>query len=178
MSVFGYVIIRDYSGETSRTTFSLPDINAANWTGVTQDLDEIADGIASVANPMIRGKVVDVGYTQSWPREDTAITDAEAQREKKWVVHYTDITPFLDVAGTIPNPGYGKRFTFEIATALLNGHMVSGSDEDLADMENADVQALVAVLTANVRSPYNNSGSYNMPDGYIRIDKITFSGRR
>lgn len=175
MAVTGYVTIRDYNGELSTTRFWLPNITAANWTGVTQDLDEIADAIAD--GGMIRGEVVDVGYSQSFPRSVAAITDEEAQREKKWLVHYTDIEEFLDVAGSIPNPGYGKKFTFEIATALLTGHMITGSGEDLADLEETEVAALVTVLENNVRSPYNNQSSYGTAP-FIRIDKISYVGRR
>jgi len=175
MAVTGFVTIRDFNGEVSTTRFWLPNITSVNWTGVTQDLDEIADAIAD--GGMIRGEVIDVGYTQSFPRSSAAVTDEEAQREKKWVVHYTDTNEFLDAPGAIPNPGYNKKFTFEIATALLTGHMVSGSGEDLADLDEPEVAAMVAALEANVRSPYNNQTAYGTAP-FIRIDKIVYAGRR
>ncbi len=174
MPVTGYVTIRDFNGEKSTTRFNLPDITAANWPGVTQDLDEIADAIAD--GGMIRGEVLEVGYTQAWPRSSAAVTDQEAQREKKWVCHYTHTNEFVDAGGVIPNPGYNKKFTFEIATALLDGHMVAGSKEDLVDLENAEVAALVTALEANVRSPYNSYSAYGTAP-FIRVDKITYAGR-
>lgn len=172
MSVTGFIVIEDYSGETTRVNVHIPDITALNWAGVTQDLDEIADAIASTANPMIRGTVRKVGYTQEWGRDlSTAVTDDEAQREEKWLVVYQDTQEHLDVAGAIDNPGYGKIFSFEIGTALLTDHLVPGTD--LADMENADVAELVSKLEANIASPYNKNGTTHT----CRVLKIVHVGR-
>jgi len=172
MTVKGFLKIRDYDGEISTMTFNLPDITAVNWAGVTQDIDEIADEIAE--GGMILGEVVEVGYTQVWQRSAAAVSNENAQRENKWLVGYTDICQYLDAtANLVPNPGYGKSFTIEIATADLTEHLVAGTD--LADMNNAEVAALVAVIEANVLSPYAWTKMHT--GSATRVDYIKHVGR-
>lgn len=154
MPTQGFVTIEDRDREISTTSFWLQDVGAGNYGSVTQDLDEIKDAIITVT----RGVVRQTGFTKTFLESFAVVTDAEAQRENKWLVSYRDTTQFLDVANTIANPGYGKIFNVEVATAKLTGLLLD--DRGVMDINDGGVgEAFKDVLQANLRSPYNNSAA-------------------
>lgn len=170
MATKAFVTIADYGGadgkeELSTTSFYTTDITALNFGSVTQDIDEVKDAILDV----IRGEVREVGFTKTFPESAALVTDAEAQREDKWLVVYTDTTAELG-AGVI-NAGYGKKFNFEIATALLTGLLSTNSD--LMDLTSTEGAALKASIEANVRSPYN----WTAVAPTIEVNRVVHVGR-
>lgn len=90
-----------------------------------------------------------------------------AQREKKFIVSYRDVTATL--AANVNNPGYGKYFNIEIPCAddTNPAFFLAGKDE--LDLANATVAAWVAAFEAYARSPYG---------GEPKVIEITFSGTR
>lgn len=154
MPTQGFVTIEDMDHEISTTSFWLQDVGAGNYASVTQDLDEVKDGIITV----IRGEVRQTGFTKTFLESFDAVTDAEAQRENKWLVTYRDTTQFLDALNTIANPGYGKVFNIEIATAKLTGILLD--DRGVMDVSAGSTgEDFVAAIQPNIRSPYNNSAA-------------------
>lgn len=156
MPTRGFVSMVDASGEPTSFSFNVQDIGAANFATVTQDIDEVKDAILA----FVGGEVIQAGFTKTFPEAPNPVTNAEAQREKKWLITYRDTTQFLDAGNTIANPGYLKVFTAEIGTALLDdgtdSYLIPGTD--VADYAgNTDVSDFVDVIVANIRSPYNHT---------------------
>jgi len=150
----GSIVIQDYDSEISLTNINLQNIDAigADYGSITQDLDEVKDAILT----LILGKVRKVNYGVIFPETEAAVTDKQAARETKWLVTYKDTTQFLDGANAIDNPGFGKVFTFEIATA--NRALLAANSDTLDITTTASVGKLAAdVFAANIRSPYNRS---------------------
>lgn len=154
MSFFagGSIIIEDYNEERSATQVNLQVIDAlyANIGSVTQDLDEIKDGILGI----IVGKVRYTRLTIDAPEDADDVTNVQAAREGKWLVTYKDTTQFLDALEAIDNPGFGKIFKFEIATA--DRTKLAGGSDDLVITSGAGA-TFVAAIEPNIRSPYNRS---------------------
>lgn len=150
----GSVTIADSSKETSTSSITLQDVNAAgsNYGSVTQDLDEVKDAILT----LIRGEVRKTELGVVFPESEAAVTNPDANREAKWLVTMKDTTAFLDGANLIANPGFGKLFQFEVATPDLS--LKTAGTDDLDITTPAAVGTLAAaVFAANVRSPYNRS---------------------
>ncbi len=169
------ITIEDQSKERSSTSITLPEITVTNFTGVTQDLDEIRDAIATV----ILGEIRVVGFTRTY-NDDTVssdpVTDKDAQRESKWLVTYQDVKRWMDLLMTIPNPAYLKTYTFEIPTAN-RALLLSGTD--YMDISQGVGLAFVQALEANVKSPYNRDAvpvPVSDPD-YIRVLSVKHVGR-
>lgn len=173
MPTKGFVTVEDYSNEKSTVNFWLQDIGAGNYASVTQDLDEIKDGILGFT----LGTVQVAGFSKQFPESSADVTDPSAQRERKALVSYQDTTQFLDVGNTIANPGYLKYFTMEIPAARVYEDdgttplLQPNSDE--YDLSTVATAALVAALEPNIRTPYNNSA--NAPTQ--QIVKITLIGK-
>lgn len=91
-----------------------------------------------------------------------------AQREKKFIVSYRDVTPAL--AANVNNPGYGKYFNIEIPCAndTQAAWFLAGKDQ-LNLNDNGPVEAWVAAFEAYAKSPYG---------GTPKVVEITFSGTR
>lgn len=154
MATKAFVTIKDYDGETSTTSFWVQDIGAVNYAAVTQDIDEVKDSIITVS----RGNVLQSGFTKTFPENPAPVTDAEAQREEKWLCSFRDTTQFLDAGNTIANPGYLKIFTMEIGAAKLS---VAGTPwvttDGSADRSITAIDDFFTDVPANVRSPYNHT---------------------
>jgi hypothetical protein len=150
----GSVVVADYDREISLTNFNLQQVDAAyaNIGSVTQDLDELKDAILT----LILGEVRKTNFSVISPESEDPVTNQQAAREAKWLVTYKDTTPYLDGLNAIPNPGYGKVFTFEIPTA---NRALLAANSDTLDITTALSVGKVAATTfaANIRSPYNRS---------------------
>lgn len=143
------ITIRDYSNELTRTKINTVDITAANLAAQTALLTTLVNEIS----PIINGNIAEWRFKVVTPGASTPPSNAEAQIEKGWLVHYVDNSPFLD-PGTdlVPNPGYGEPFTMTWYTADYTGHLVLNTD--LADLTNADVIAFVDAFEDLYVSPY------------------------
>lgn len=82
--------------------------------------------------------------------------DVNAQRERKWLGVYEDTTQFLDLVNAIENPGYLKKFTFEIPTAdFSGGRLLPGKDE--GNLANTEMAAFVTAFQTLAKSPYGGT---------------------
>lgn len=148
---YGQTIV-DYSDETSRFEVTTETITALTLPTVLGLLTTFEAAEA----PMILGTII---RKQQDVFDNTAArvlpSDANAQRERKWLVIYHDNTS-------------GKVFRCAIPTADPVGHMVPGTD--LADMTEPEVAAFVTAFQNAFRSPDDSTHG-------ITVDKITLVGR-
>lgn len=175
MSTQMFMSIMDYPNETGSLNIHLPEITVLNFTGVTQDLDEIADAIQAV----VLGNTVRLGFTRTYDDSDAInpdpVTNTAAQREQKWLVTYKDVKKWLDAAGTIANGAYRKKFTFEIPCADLS---LLQTNSDQMNVTAGAGLALVTALEANAKSPYNKDApSFGTDTEYIKVLSIRHVGR-
>lgn len=152
----------DYSNERKPVVF-----NVANPTDTTLD-DTISDITALVlAYQDISGGILNRRQlTIVDPVGSGLPANPEAQREKRWVVGYTDVTTSLAVG--VANPLFGENFTFSIPCANLTAAMLQ-TNSDYADLTNSDMADFVTAIEAFVRSP---SG------GAIEVTYIKFNSRK
>lgn len=143
------VTYTDYSDEKSAETLNYPDITPANLATAESDLA----ALTTLQIPLVLGVIVKRQFPVVIRSTGVPPTDENAQRENKWLVGYVDSTQFYDAPdNTIPNPGYGKNFTFTIPTAKLEGNLQAQSDF-------ADLTLSVWILwknsfQSNFKSPY------------------------
>lgn len=145
----GSISIRDYSDEITVTRFNMADTvtTAAPLTTIAADLFN---------NFVILGLPFRTSLTL---QDNTGIAGpipSTAQRELKWAVSYEDNQEFLD-PGTdlVQNPGFLKRFTFELGTANTDP-LSPGSD--ILDPATTQWTTIQNALT-DVRSPYGGTVS-------------------
>lgn len=164
MATRGAITIQDYDNEKSVVQVNLADIGfvGATYATETQNLDEVKDAIIGV----ILGEVRATAITKDFPESSAVVAAQQAQRENKWLVRYRDSSQFMDVANTIPNPGYLKIFTFEIPTANLA--LLSPDAKDHMIITAGAGLTLKNSLEANYRSPYG---------GLISVLEIVHVGR-
>lgn len=168
MPTKGTINIEDFDHENSITNVWLNDIGVAGATydTVTQDLDEIKDAIAL----LIKGEIRDAAVRKVFPESAAAVTDPDAQRERKWMVIMKDTTQFLDALNAVSNTGYNRLFRFEIATADLTGGKILASSDGHADLTEADWVTAVGSFEANVRSPWNNAPEVGVTPTQVVVD--------
>lgn len=165
----GSITIEDYNNEKSVMTFSLQDVDAlaSNFGSITQDADEVKDAIL----PLTLGAVRQVTVSAQYPESAAAVTDKQAAREAKWLVTYKDTTQYLGAANTVPNPGFGKLFSFEIPCA--NRSLLTDNKDEL-DLDDGPGATAKAALEPNIRSPFNRSAAVTPTN---QIVSIRFVGR-
>lgn len=150
----------DYSGERSTVNLNIPLVTAANFAATATLINTLLLAAPNIIGGVINRRILTIPSTPS----GLVPADEEAQREDKWLVGYTDTT--ANLAAGVSNPYFGKRFTVEIATAELTGHLQLNSD--FADLAEADVVAFVNAFEAMVRSPAG---------GVAEVNYIKFVGR-
>jgi len=143
----------DYSNEKSNTTVYVGPITALTIAAFLTQFGALRTAI--------EGITLGVVSQESWVGDVTVLsntppTDAEAQREKKWLVRYVGDTT-------------DKIFTLEIATAELGGdHLLPMSD--FADLTETDMAAFVTAFEAIAKSPDDDTES-------VTVQSIQFVGR-
>ena len=153
----------DFSGEKSSYQVNVPDIDNTNLIATETFFANLWTALAPLVlgNQVSRTFPVVVRFAGALP------ADPEAQREKKWMVHYKDSSPFLDApTNTVPNPYYGKAFKFTIPTAdLADGNLIPGTDE--CDISIDPWLTVVGLLQTGAKSPVG---------GNITITGVNFIG--
>jgi hypothetical protein len=138
--------IEDYSREKSRTSVNIGPLTAANFTAKRDAIDDLKAALPGI----ILGELRATSITESFAESSAAVTDVNAQRERKWLVTVRDVTQFFDVANTINNPGFGELFQVEIPTADLS--LIDGNSDEL-DLTAPAVAAFVTAFEAVANSP-------------------------
>jgi hypothetical protein len=167
----GFIQIEDYSGQRSSVNPNLQDMDAAGtvFGSISQDLDEIKDGIALLIRGIIRYSKLSLEY----PESADPVIDVEANREGKWELTYRDNTPYLGAASTVANPGYNHLFKLEIPCA---DRSLLGPNTEFLDLEDPAVEPSVTALEPNIRSPYNRATAQAVTPSNI-IVQIKYVGR-
>lgn len=143
----------DYSNEKTTSTVYVGPITVGTIVGFLTQFGALRDAIEDITLGNIS--------KESWVGDDTVLTntpptDAEAQREKKWLVRYTGDTT-------------DKIYTLEIGTAeLAGGHLQPMSD--MADLTETDMAAFVTAFEAIARTPDDDTET-------VTVQSIQFVGR-
>jgi len=156
----------DFSDENSNSSVNVGAVTAVSLPGLLTQISAYVTAIDAITLGTIRDDTL-IAYSTN--RSSVPPTDANAQRERKWLVRYTDVTAFFDdPINAIPNAGFGKIFTMTIPTAALAlaGVMIPNTDQ--ADLTVAPMPAFVTAFEAMARSPYG---------GDVEILSITAVGR-
>lgn len=148
----------DYSIEKAFVTLNIPLVSAANLAATTSAITTLAAAAANITGGTLNRRTLTIPSAGS----AAVPTDPEAQREEKWIVGYTDT--LANLAAGVPNPYFGKKFTVEIGTSELTGHLLLNSD--FADLAETDVAAFVTAFEAFARSPAGGTVNVN----YIKYD--------
>lgn len=144
---------RDFSNEVSKEDLTIVQLTSGNVVATLALLDTLLGATQAITlGNAERSRVV---FREQ--NEDPGIpSDANAQRERKWLVVYHDTVT-------------GKKFRTEIPTAKLTGNLVTGSD--LADLGVSDIAAFVTAFEAVARDPDTGLNT-------VAIDYIKHVGKR
>lgn len=158
--------VKDYSKENSSSTINVGGVTAVSLPGLLSDIDDYRAAVDAIIVGVIRYD----SLTAFKSNLSTALpASPQAQRERKFLVTYTDNLPFFDdPVNAIPNAGFGKVFNFEIPTAdfSLTGLFPTNTDE--VDLAQTQIAAFVTAFEALARSPYG---------GTVEVLAITGVGR-
>lgn len=156
------VTYQDTSKEFMAVEFPTVNLTAANFAAQTTLFTDLLTAAQAISMGTIRKRQQNITIVGS----GAAPTDALAQRETKWIVHYADNQATF--AGGVTNPLYGKAYHCELGTAdLANDNLASHSD--FADLDDDEMGAFKTAFEAFAKSP---SG------GSVVINAIEHSGKR
>ena len=161
----GSFTLIDYNREKSTVNFNIAAITAASLPGTLTQFGALRTAIEAITLGPVSDEALYVNRTKI---TNVPAIDPSAQRERKWLVQYEDVTQFFDdPVNAIPNAGYKKLFNVELATADLTGNrLLPNSDE--ADLTEDSIAAFIGAFETLVKSPYG---------GDINIVRITAVGR-
>lgn len=142
--------IEDYNRETSTTSVNIGPLTAANYTAKHAAIDAYKTAVAGITLGEIRKVTVNEVFAESV----AAITDVNAQRERKWLVTFRDNTEFFDAGDTISNVGYGQLFKVEIPCADLG---LLDNNLDVLALDDTFAAAYVTAAEALVNSPWGGN---------------------
>ena len=164
MAGYGSFSFLDYNGERSSTSLITGDVTATSLPGLLSEWGTLRTAIENI----ILGTVVQEQLSVFRTKLSNALpTSPNAQRERKWLVVYEDVTAFFNPpANTVPNEGFRKVFSIEIPTADLTGRLLPNSDE--ADLSQTTIAAFVTAFEQTARSPHG---------GNVNVLKIVAVGR-
>lgn len=165
----GSFTLLDYNREKSTVNFNVAAITGTSLPGTLTEFGALRTAIEGISLGAVSDEALYVNRTKI-----TNIPPANptAQRERKWLVQYEDVTEFFDPGvNAIPNAGYKKLFNVEIACANLEAdgsgdRLLPNSDE--ADMTHPTIDGFVTAFEQLARSPYG---------GQINVVRITAVGR-
>jgi len=154
----------DYSREKATVSFQLSTPADNDYTNPIAAVVALQAGIDAVSRGVCRQTQISRinPINANWP------SDEEAQREDKWLVTYRDTLEYLDApTNTIPNPGFGKVFNWEIPCADRDA-VVMTPGTDTVDFTQAPMSTLITALQSYAHSPYGGS---------VSVQEVVFVGR-
>lgn len=153
----------DYNGETSRMGINVGAVTAVSLPGL---LTNIATLRTETAGLILGNQKADSLTAFKSNLTNALPTDQNAQVERKWLVTYTDNQQYFDApVNAIPNEGFGKTFTLEIATA--NAELLTDNSEFL-DINTGPGADWATAFEAMARSAYG---------GTVLVSSIQLVGR-
>lgn len=147
----------DANGERSNMKFWTGVITAANLPGVLTQFGALRTAIDGIVLCNITDEYLKVFQTKLG---STRPNDAQAQREIKWLVTYTDITQYFDApTNSIPNEGFGKIFNVELPGADLSLLPVKpgGGFEEELDISTGAGLTFKNAFEALAKSPHGGT---------------------
>jgi len=141
----------DYNGERSTVTVRGVELTAANFDAQYSALIQFYDAIVGITEGLRVG--AKFGNDIQIVDNRTPASSPNAQRERKWLVRYTDGTAM-------------KPYSMELPCADLT--FLDPNNREYADMSDLDVAAFVAIFESFVRSPDGNA---------VTVDSIQHVGR-
>lgn len=151
----------DYSREKAVMTINTVTPSAANLATLNTQITNLVAAINGITLGILHRRQLNIVT----PSSAALPTSPEAQREKKWLIGFSDVT--ANLAAGVTNPMFGKQFTVELPTSFLATHLQTNSD--YADLANTNVADFVTAFEAIARSP---SG------GAVSVNYIKYVGRR
>jgi hypothetical protein len=152
MAIGWHVIpFNDYNAERSTVTVRATELTAANFDAQYSAFIQFYDAIVGIT----LGLRIGAKFGNDIPivAGDTPASDPNAQRERKWLVRYSDATAM-------------KNYTMELPCADLS--YLDPNNREYADMTDLDVAAFVTAFEAFVISPDGNT---------VTVDSIQHVGR-
>lgn len=141
---------KDHDGEVSHLGLWTGVVTAGNLAGVLTDVGNLYAGLQGVSLcNIVRERLL----VADSPREtNVPATSANAQREIKALVKFTDVLEYFDdPVNSIPNAGYGKSFDCEVPGVDLQ---YLTPNTDTFDLTQAPWDAFVTAFEALIKSPY------------------------
>lgn len=144
--------IDDKSGQSSRVELTLNDTLSGftNLNAIASELDALVDEIKGITVGAVRYNTISIKF------DEDVTAAAGGSRELKWLVTYRDDSPFLDVANTISNPGFGRLYSVTIPTV---DETLIPSGSELVDLAAAPWADFVTDFEQVVRAPSNRSAA-------------------
>lgn len=160
----------DYDGDTAVHAFNTAPLTAANLAAQTALKDTYQTALQNIilGEPIKNTLSIDEVNNTS----NVRASDPQAQRGKKWLVSYHDVSQYLDApTNTVENPNYLKAGSYEIPIADLeargsNLEVIYTKDQQAAFADDAyelSIEAYVDAAEDFVKSPTG---------GIIEIDEI------
>ena len=152
MPAFVHARWNDYGSEGSTTTFKGPALTALNFDAQNTAVTALVDAVAGITLGLrVRYAVGNEFQTVS---NATPAADANAQRERKWLIYYTDGIAM-------------KTYQMELPCANL-AHLDPNNREAANIGDAGPVDAFIAAFEAYHLSPDGNA---------VTVDKIVHVGR-
>jgi hypothetical protein len=151
MVSYGNFTIRDNTGEVSRTQIITGDVTAVSLPGLLSEWGTLRAAIEGITLGVVAQESL---YVFNTKLSNARPTNTNAQVERKWLVTYEDNTQFFDPpVNAIPNEGYKKIFTLEIACADLSPTLLQPNSDE-ANLSSGPMTAFVNAFEQTARSPH------------------------
>lgn len=158
--------LKDFSKENSSSSVHVGAVTAVSLPGLLTDIAAYRAAVDAIVVGTIRSDKLTAFNTQI---SQAIPASAQAQRERKFLVTYTDSLQFFDdPVNAIPNAGYGQIFNFEIPTADFSLAALFPTNTDEVSLTQTQIAAFVTAFQDMARSPYG---------GTVTVLAITGVGR-
>lgn len=155
----------DHNGEKSNFGMNIGVVTAATLPSQLAAVGTLRTAIEGITLGNVSREAMSVFET---PLTAAKPANDLAQVETAWLIVYEDVSEYLDApTNLVPNAGYHKLFTSQLATADISGRLKANSDE--ADLQDTEMAAFVAAFEANVISPYG---------GEVEVREVRHVGRK
>lgn len=147
--------IKDFSKENSSSSIHVGGVTAVSLPGLLTDIAAYKAAVDAMIVGVIRYDQLTAFKT---PISALLPASAQAQRERKFLITYTDNLPFFDdPVNAIPNAGFGQIFNFEIGTADFSLSALFPTNTDEVSLTQTQIAAFKTAFEQLARSPYGGT---------------------
>jgi hypothetical protein len=136
---FGSVTFLDFSNEKTTSQFHFPFITAVNIDEFLADFGDLRTAMEGIVLGTLSG---DMWVGDKTKYGNAPPSDVNAQRERKFLVVYEDVTTLA-------------LYNMEIGTADFTGRLLD--DTDLVDLTETDIATFITAFEVLARSPEGNN---------------------